>query len=121
MFRAKVLGSFASAHRLREYEGDCERLHGHNYKVEVSVMAEELDSIGIVMDFRELKRILNEIMDSLDHHYLNELDAFTERNPSAENIAMHIHGLFKAQLVAPVQMHEVVVWENDRSCVIYSE
>ncbi len=121
MFKAKVLGTFSSAHSLREYQGDCERLHGHNYRVEVAVEAEKLDNIGIVMDFRELKKKLKEIMDELDHCFLNELPAFSKDNPSAENIALYIYRRFEADLSQKVRMAEVTVWENDGSCVTYSE
>jgi len=121
MFKAKVTGSFAAAHSLRGYQGDCEKLHGHNYKVEVTVAAEELDEIGILIDFREMKTILKQIMEELDHCYLNELETFSVENASAENLARYIYKRFSAQLPAKVCMHEATVWENDGCCVSYSE
>lgn len=121
MFKAKVIGSFAAAHSLRGYQGDCEKLHGHNYRVEVVVAAEELDEIGILIDFREMKRILKIILDELDHCYLNELAAFSIANASAENLARHIYQRFAKELAGSLRMHEVTVWENDGCCVTYSE
>lgn len=121
MFTAKVYSTFAAAHRLREYQGDCENLHGHNYRVEVAVRAEELDRLGLVMDFREIKRLLKGMMDGLDHTYLNELPAFAEINPSAENIARHIYETLETQLTAPARMAAVTVWENDTSCVTFEK
>jgi 6-pyruvoyltetrahydropterin/6-carboxytetrahydropterin synthase len=120
MFRAKVLGSFSAAHRLRGYRGDCERLHGHNYRVEVSVSSADLDSMGIVMDFRDLKGQLKTILDGLDHHYLNDLEPFVQDNPSAENIARYIYHAFEGALKPPAALGEVTVWENDSCCVTYS-
>lgn len=120
MFRAKVVGSFSAAHRLREYQGDCERLHGHNYRVEVVVSSPSLDAQGIVMDFRELKRLLKGVLDGLDHQYLNDLVPFGEKNPSAENIAKYLFETLSPLIRDPVRLFEVIVWENDASCVSYA-
>jgi len=121
MFKARVADSFSAAHRLSGYQGDCERLHGHNYRVEVSVQSNVLDEMGIVIDFRELKTILKKILEEMDHQYLNEIDIFKDKSPSAENIARHIHTCLKAALNDPVVVSEVVVWENDACCVTYTE
>jgi 6-pyruvoyltetrahydropterin/6-carboxytetrahydropterin synthase len=120
MFTARVRDSFSAAHRLREYNGDCERLHGHNYKVEIAVQSNKLDAMGIVMDFRELKNLLKEILGEIDHQYLNDLPAFAQVNPSAENIARHIFTSLIGKVPAPVELAEVTVWENDNCCVSYS-
>ncbi|HOO46293.1 MAG TPA: 6-carboxytetrahydropterin synthase QueD [Deltaproteobacteria bacterium] len=120
MFTARVRDSFSSAHRLRGYEGDCERLHGHNYRVEAVVESAEVDAMGIVMDFRDMKNLLKEALSALDHHYLNELPAFEEINPSAENIAKHIFTSLSARIQPPVRLKEVVVWENESCSVSYS-
>lgn len=121
MFKAKVIDSFSAAHSLRGYQGDCERLHGHNYRVEVAVVSDALDPVGIVMDFRDLKQALKAILKEMDHQYLNELPCFETRNPSAENIAAHIFGHLRALIPAPARLHEVAVWENDTSCALYGE
>lgn len=120
MFRAKVLGSFSAAHSLREYRGDCERLHGHNYRVEVSVESDVQNATGLVMDFRDLEGLLKSVLDGLDHHYLNDLDAFATVNPSAENIARYIFDTLRSEVNPPVVLREVTVWENDTCCVTYS-
>ncbi len=120
MFRAKVLGSFSAAHRLREYRGDCERLHGHNYRVEVSVESADLDATGLVMDFRELKDLLRAALERLDHHYLNELDTFSVLNPSAENIARYLFDTLRDMVKPPVVLKDITVWENDTCCVTYT-
>lgn len=120
MFKAKVVDSFSAAHRLREYQGDCERLHGHNYRVEVVVSSLSLDAQGIVMDFRELKRLLREVLHELDHQYLNDLAPFGQQNPSAENIAKFIFDSLSPLVRESARLSEVVVWENDASCISYS-
>ncbi|MBN1635237.1 MAG: 6-carboxytetrahydropterin synthase QueD [Deltaproteobacteria bacterium] len=121
MYTAKVIGKFSAAHRLREYQGNCEQLHGHNYKVEIAVGADVLDQLGLVMDFRDLKQGLNSVLDSLDHSYLNELEYFQEKNPSTENIANYIYSRIAESIPPPLGLIEVVVWEDDTSCVAYSE
>ena len=120
MFRAKVMDGFSAAHRLREYQGDCERLHGHNYRVEVAVASQQLDSTGIVMDFRDLKQMLKRVLEGLDHQYLNDLEPFARVNPSAENIARHIFNALSQEITSPVILEEVTVWENDSCCVTFS-
>ena len=92
MFTLRVTDSFSAAHRLRGYQGDCERLHGHNYKVEVSI----------------------------ESQYLNELAAFTDKNPSAENIARHIFSALTEAVKPPARLKEVVVWENENCSVSFS-
>jgi len=120
MFILRVTDSFSAAHRLRGYHGDCERLHGHNYKVEVFIESQHLDETGIVMDFREVKSLLKEALDEMDHQYLNELPAFSEMNPSAENIARHIFSVLAGSVMPPVRLKEVTVWENEHCSVSYS-
>ena len=85
MYRVVVQTFFSSAHCLREYEGPCEALHGHNWKVTVAVEAEKLDRLGMVIDFKVLKREVNRIIQRLDHTYLNEIAPFDTVNPSSEN------------------------------------
>ncbi|MGC9323869.1 MAG: 6-carboxytetrahydropterin synthase QueD [Desulfomonilia bacterium] len=120
MFRAKVVESFSAAHRLTGYQGDCERLHGHNYRVEVTVQSDTLDSVGVVMDFRDLKNLLKLVLDEFDHQYLNDLDVFRDENPSAENIARIIFSRLSEVIPHPVILSEVLVWENENCCVAYS-
>jgi 6-pyruvoyltetrahydropterin/6-carboxytetrahydropterin synthase len=119
-----VEAGFAAAHQLRNNRGKCENLHGHNYKVQVTVEGEDLNSIGLLADFTELKGALREITEFLDHKFLNEIEPFTEINPSAENVAKYIADKLQSQLDAgasevPVFIAAVKVWETDTSTATY--
>ena len=121
-YTLRVITEFAAAHTLRGYEGSCNRLHGHNWRVEVEILAQELDDIGMGVDFREIRRTARAVTDELDHRYLNELEPFTEINPTAENIAAHCFREMGARLNRrAVTVSAITVWENDRACVRYAE
>lgn len=90
MYEVRIEGDFAAAHRLMDYHGKCERLHGHNYRVRVHARGDTLDSGGMLLDFGILKSALREVLASLDHTDLNDVPSF-DRNPSAERIARHIY------------------------------
>ena len=105
---------------MREYKGKCEDMHGHNWKVEVCVVSETLDRLGMVIDFKDLKKTLKEIMNSLDHKYLNELDYFKKVNPTSECIAEYIYDRM-AEDLPEVNVLEVTVWETDTSSATYSK
>ena len=116
MYELTVEGSFSAAHKLRGYQGECERLHGHNWKVEVSLRSEKLNSLGMVMDFKELKNLMNEVLKELDHHYLNELPLFKEINPTTENIAVFLSREMERKInKRGIKLHRVKVWENKGS------
>ena len=118
----KVVTEFASAHTLRDYPGACSRMHGHNWKLELEVLATGLDEIGMGIDFRKMKTAANEVGDRLDHRYLNDLEPFTELNPTAENIAAYVYREIAARLNSEtVSVNAVTLWETDRACVRYSE
>ncbi len=121
MFVLKIVTDFASAHSLRNYPGDCSRLHGHNWQVEVLVESEVLDDVGIAIDFREIKQQTKVVTDRLDHRYLNEVEPFDVLNPTAENIAKYLHEEIGLLInTAQVRVKEVTVWETPRACVTYS-
>lgn len=121
-FVLKTLLDFASAHSLRDYPGDCAKLHGHNWKIEVEVIGHELNDIGMLIDFKEIKRHAKAVIDELDHSYLNDHSYFKEINPTAENIAQYIYQTLQTRIASNrLKMHRLTVWENDRNCVIYSE
>lgn len=122
MFVLKIVTDFASAHSLRNYPGDCSRLHGHNWQVEVSVKSEVLDKTGIAIDFREIKKQTKTVIKRLDHQYLNEIPPFDQLNPTAENIAKYFYEEV-GQLInnQDVRVCEVIVWETPRASVSYSE
>jgi 6-pyruvoyltetrahydropterin/6-carboxytetrahydropterin synthase len=112
---------FAAAHRLRGYRGDCEQMHGHNYKVEIEVRATQLDELGMGVDFRAIRVAAREVVGVLDHRLLNELPPFTEINPTAENIAAYVYEQLGRTLDSEhVRVHAVTIWETDRDSVRYS-
>ncbi|MBN2644765.1 MAG: 6-carboxytetrahydropterin synthase QueD [Desulfuromonadaceae bacterium] len=120
MYKLKIITQFAAAHNLMNYEGDCENLHGHNWKVEVTVSATELDKSGLGIDFKILKARSKEILGRLDHKYLNELPPFVERSPSSENISRYLYEeLAKALNSSTVSVAEVTVWESENACASY--
>jgi 6-pyruvoyltetrahydropterin/6-carboxytetrahydropterin synthase len=120
MFELKIITQFAAAHRLRDFKGKCEQLHGHNWKVEVFVQAAELDSAGLVRDFGEIKAETQKVLNGLDHHYLNELSPFQEENPSSEHIARYLfHQLSRRLNDERTQVSKISVWESDTSCATY--
>jgi 6-pyruvoyltetrahydropterin/6-carboxytetrahydropterin synthase len=120
MFELKIVTQFAAAHRLRNFKGKCEQLHGHNWKVEVYVRASELDATGLVRDFGEIKAMTHEVLNGLDHQYLNELPPFQKENPSSEHMARYLFGQI-GRLVndARARVSRISVWESDTSCATY--
>lgn len=118
----KILLDFAAAHSLRNYEGACNRLHGHNWKVEVKVTATELDHVGMGMDFKVIKDATRELIGNLDHYNLNDIPPFDKINPTAENISAYLYGELSAKLNADnVKVSAVTLWETDRASVTYTE
>jgi len=118
----KVVTDFAAAHTLKGYPGDCAKMHGHNWKVEVEVLATALDEVGIGMDFKTIRKHTKELCDYLDHEYLNELEPFREINPTAENIAAYIYKeLGKTLNTETTSVAAVTIWETERACVRYTE
>jgi 6-pyruvoyltetrahydropterin/6-carboxytetrahydropterin synthase len=116
MYEVSVDETFAAAHNLRGYKGKCENLHGHNYKVRVTLAGKEVDSVGLLYDFVHLKQVIQSVIRSLDHKYLNELSPFDVLNPSAENIARYIYDQTAKQLhQAPngAGVSSITVWESD--------
>ena len=122
MYELKVISQFAAAHHLRGYEGDCERLHGHNWKVEVCVIGKKLGSDGLVIDFKVVKEATKKVLSELDHEFLNELEPFKTLNPSSENIARYIFkSLTKDLNSEDVTVSKVTTWESDYACATYME
>lgn len=120
MFDIFVKTHFSAGHHLRNYPGNCEKPHGHNWIVEVTVRATELDELGMAIDFRRVKESLNRVLDTLDHRDLNEHPAFGDRNPSSENIAVHIFDNLKDDLKTErYQLHSVTVCETDSTGATY--
>ncbi|MGM0453972.1 MAG: 6-carboxytetrahydropterin synthase QueD [Thermodesulfobacteriota bacterium] len=120
MYELKVQTRFAAAHQLKMVTEKCENLHGHNWKVELHVAGNALKPSGVLIDFGVVKGYLNEIIDTLDHKFLNELPAFENQNPSSEQIAHYIADQFR-QKIADDSIHvsRVSVWESDDACATY--
>ena len=116
-FEITTTREFAAAHQLRLYDKTLEPLHGHNWRVKVTVSATKLDGIGVVMDFHDLERRLNRVIDPMHNRHLNELPAFRSMNPSAENVAMHIAET--VDLPMGVKLESVEVWETGANSAIY--
>ena len=122
MYRVVIHTHFSSAHCLREYNGPCEALHGHNWKVAVAVESQKLDRLGMVIDFKILKDEVNQLIQRLDHTYLNDIAPFDTLNPTSENIACYLFQELKAQINDEnKRVSEVRVWESEGSLAIYSE
>jgi 6-pyruvoyltetrahydropterin/6-carboxytetrahydropterin synthase len=119
MYELTIETDFAAAHRLVAYEGLCENLHGHNWKVDVTVKSPSLDKLGMVMDFKDLKSAMAEIMETFDHKYLNEIAPFVEINPTTENLSRVIAELLQAKLPDPVRVNSIRVWESPRASATY--
>jgi 6-pyruvoyltetrahydropterin/6-carboxytetrahydropterin synthase len=113
---------FAAAHRLRGYDGNCARLHGHNWKIDIMVAGEQLNEIGMLIDFKELKRRGNALLSELDHFYLNDIEPFDlELNPTAENIAFYLFQRLSQELNNErMYVKSVTAWETDRSAATFS-
>ena len=122
MYELTIETRFAAAHQLRGYKGRCENLHGHNWKVQVSVGSDRLNDIGLAIDFGELKAMTNEVVSTLDHGMLNEIFPFTEINPSSENIAKWIFESLKKRVDREnLELSSVTVWESETASATYYE
>jgi len=122
MFEVSIETSFSAAHRLNNYRGNCEALHGHNWKVQVTVETAALNEIGLGIDFRELKEKTRRVLSPFDHVLLNDLAPFKDINPSSEAIARYLFTELKREItVPPVRLKKVSVWESDNSWVTYTE
>lgn len=118
----KIVTDFASAHTLRDYPGQCSRMHGHNWKVEAEVLATQLDDTGMGVDFKVIKQETRKITDQLDHYYLNDIPPFDKINPTAENIAAWIYGELSTAINREgLKVQAITLWETERACVRYSE
>ena len=121
MYEVMIEEEFSAAHALRGYRGKCENMHGHNWKVEVYVRGEQLDQVGMLVDFKELKAATRRVMKYLDHQNLNELKPFdVEINPSSEHLAGFILHKVAEQVSDPrVRVYKVRVWETPSTCASF--
>jgi 6-pyruvoyltetrahydropterin/6-carboxytetrahydropterin synthase len=125
MFQVTVDETFSSGHALRGYRGKCENVHGHNYKVRVTLEGPQLDSVGLLYDFTHLKRVIREIVGGVDHKFLNDMAPFDVINPSAENLAKYFYDETNIRLSKTtngrVRVKDVTVFETDITTARYSE
>ncbi len=120
MYELKVITNFSGAHQLKDFEGACEDLHGHNWKIEVYVTSDILDDAGVAIDFRVLKRHVRAVVGTLDHKFLNDLEPFKNRNPSSENIARYVAEQLAPLIEDPhVEVSRVTAWESENACATY--
>jgi 6-pyruvoyltetrahydropterin/6-carboxytetrahydropterin synthase len=124
MFEVTVEETFAAGHALRNYHGKCEHVHGHNYKIRAALEGERLDVAGLLIDFHDVKRVLSEIIERVDHRFLNDIPPFDTLNPSAENMARWFYeelakGLAEALRATGARLMEVRIWETDTSIAAY--
>jgi len=121
MYHLMIKTSFAAAHNLINYQGDCENLHGHNWLVEVTVATKELDKAGLGIDFKILKKQTKDLLGELDHKYLNDLEPFRNASPSSENISRHLFERLSQQLNNEnITVERVNVWESENACASYT-
>ena len=125
MFQVTVERTFAAGHYLRNYKGKCENPHGHNYKVQVRLEGRELDKAGLLLDFKDLKDVMKQAIERLDHQMINDVEPFTTLNPSAENLAKYFYDTTSAQLArltdGRVAVKDVTVFETDVTTATYYE
>jgi 6-pyruvoyltetrahydropterin/6-carboxytetrahydropterin synthase len=122
MYELSIEVGFAAAHQLRGYKGKCENLHGHNWRVQISVSAERLNELDIAIDFHDLKKIAQEVVAPLDHAFLNDVFPFTEKNPSSENVAKWIFDSLKKKINnGNLRTAAVTVWESESASASYYE
>ena len=121
MFEVSVERTFAAGHALRNYHGKCENVHGHNYRVQITVQGEQLDPNGLLVDFLELKRLTDKVIEYFDHRFINDLSPFDVLNPSAENIAKYFYDRVSTGLSKeiPTRISQVKIWETDTSSAVY--
>ncbi len=123
MYEITVSAAFEAAHFIDGYNGKCARLHGHNWRVEAIVRGENLDKLGMLIDFKILKSELNKVLEDFDHRFLNEQETFSKENPTAENLARKIFERLALSEIfsGSTKLYAVKVHESPNSCVMYYE
>ena len=121
MYKLSVNKYIAAAHQLNEYDGPCARIHGHNWKFQIDVLAEQLDKTGITVDFNDLEKWLWQIIGPFDHQLINTVTPFDQINPTAENLVKYTFEEMKKRLPADVTLLRVSAWETENCMVAYEE
>jgi 6-pyruvoyltetrahydropterin/6-carboxytetrahydropterin synthase len=121
MFNLSINASISAAHLLRDYEGPCSRLHGHNWHIRVEVLADKLDEKGIAMDFKDLNELTWQVIGKFDHNNFNDIAPFDKLNPTAENIVKYFYDELKKILPEGTRLNKICLWETEKYAVEYSE
>ncbi len=121
MYQLAIDLMISASHRLRNYEGPCQRVHGHNWKIQVVVKGDQLNETGMVIDFKELSDLAWEVVGRFDHQMLNEIPPFDRLNPTAENMARYFFQEIGKKLPDGVKMQAIRLWETDKYMVEYTE
>jgi 6-pyruvoyltetrahydropterin/6-carboxytetrahydropterin synthase len=121
MYELLVQSEFAAAHYLREYEGKCENLHGHNWKIEMVLRSSKVDRAGMLIDFKHARSILSSVLEAYDHRYLNDVGEFKDVNPTTENISRILYKAIGERLPEGVKVAKVTCWESDHCGSSYFE
>lgn len=121
MFIISVDSHFDAAHHLRNYQGECSQLHGHRWRITVKVKKEKSNAIGICMDFKDLRKLVDSVVQRFDHQHLNQIPPFDVMNPTAENLSKYFYDEIRKLLPDDAFMHEVTVWESEKQSVTYYE
>lgn len=122
MYEIRIVTTFAAAHSLRNYPGNCKNIHGHNWKIEVVMQSEHLDDLGMSIDFRMLKQETEGLLNTLDHTFLNDHSPFNTINPTAENMARWLYETLSKRVNGPrAKVSRLSVWENENSSASYFE
>ena len=120
MYILSIETMISAAHRLREYEGNCVRLHGHNWKIRVEVKTDTLNNLGMGIDFKDLADLAWQVIGRFDHQEINTIPPFDQMNPTAENLARYFYEEIGRLLPEPILMHKIALWETDKYRVEYS-
>ena len=121
MYKLSIESNISAAHRLRDYNGPCARVHGHNWKIRVEVTANQLNEVGIAIDFSDLKKITWQVIGPFDHNDFNEIAPFDKLNPTAENIARFFYHEINKLLPEGISLALIEIWETDKYRVAYAE
>jgi len=121
MFKLSICKEISAAHQLRNYDGPCARIHGHNWKIKAEVRSAKLDDTGIAIDFMDIEKLLWQVIGRYDHRNFNDIAPFDRINPTAENIAHFVYDEMKKLLPEGVTMQNVQLWETENYRVSYEE
>ena len=121
MYRLTSQTTLSAAHYLREYQGTCQRIHGHNWKIEITIESDQVDKLGMVMDFKDIKELTWQVVGRFDHQVFNDLAPFDKLNPTAENISKHFYKEIDKLLPDGIRLSCVKLWETDKYCIEYYE